>query len=118
MGNGAFRITSPGLVAFYWSGGSPKPHQVLDISDTGFYLLTQELWSPQTMLRVTLQRPDTEEGNPKHSITVLARVVRIGPDGVGHEFVMTESLKRKSFDLLPDKGTDPKALKRFLQPLQ
>jgi len=112
------RITSPGLVAFYWSGGSPKPHQVLDISDTGFYLLTQELWSPQTMLRVTLQRPDTEEGNPKHSITVLARVVRIGPDGVGHEFVMTESLKRKSLDLLPDKGTDPKALKRFLQPLQ
>jgi hypothetical protein len=112
------RTTSPGLVAFYWSGGSPKPHQVVDISDTGFYLLTEELWTPQTMLRVTLQRPDKEEGNPRHSITVLARVVRIGPNGVGHQFVMTESLKRKSLDLLPEKGTDAKALKRFLQPIQ
>ena len=111
------RITSPGLVAFYWSGGSPKPHQVVDISDTGFYLLTEELWTPQTMLRVTLQRPDKEEGNPRHSITVLARVVRIGPNGVGHQFVMTESLKRRSLDLLPEKGTDGKALKRFLQPI-
>jgi len=112
------RVRSPGLVAYYWSGGTPKPYQIADISASGFYLLTEDRWVPQTMLRVTLQRPDKEEGHPRHSITVLAKVVRVDSTGAGHEFVMTESLNRRTLDILPDQGTDRKALERFLQPLQ
>jgi hypothetical protein len=110
----SIRHRMPGMVSYHWTGGTPRPHEVADISDTGFYLITEDRWIPETMLRMTLQRPDKTEGNPRHSITVLARVVRIGSDGVGHEFVMTEALNRKSHDILPDRGTDRKALKQFL----
>jgi hypothetical protein len=108
------RHRMPGMVSYHWTGGTPRPHQVVDISDTGFYLITDDRWIPQTMLRMTLQRPDKKEGNPKHAITVLARVVRIGADGVGHEFVWNETLNRNTPDILPDQATDRKALRQFL----
>ena len=33
----------PGLVAYYWTGGTPQAHQIGDISSTGFYLLTKSV---------------------------------------------------------------------------
>lgn len=83
----------PGLVAYYWTGGTPQAHKIGDISTTGFYLLTDERWVPETMIRMTLQRPSVKGENPEEAISVISKVVRWGPDGVGYEFVLTDALE-------------------------
>ena len=105
----------PGLVAFYWSGGAPQPHEIVNISKSGFYLRTKDLWLPDTLVRMTLERPRGTRGEKKQSIGVLARVVRIDEDGVGHEFVTTEDLRRiRTRHILPKQGTSKKDLDAFL----
>jgi hypothetical protein len=112
----AERTSLPGLVAFYWSGGTPKPHEIVNISKTGLYLRTSELWSLETLVRMTLQRPVTDKKQKRESISVLARVVRIDKGGVGHEFVTAEALRNaRSMDVMPSRGTDWKELDRFLE---
>ena len=110
----SLRYQAPGLVAYYWTGGLPKAHEVADISPLGFYLRTSAPWVLHTMVRMTLQRSDKREGHPMHSLTVLAKIVRIDPDGIGHEFVFNETLNRNTRDILPDSATDVRALQKFL----
>jgi hypothetical protein len=81
------RRARPRLVGYYWDGGNPKPHELRDISADGFYLLTPERWYPGTLVMVSLQRIGAAESDPDRSITVHARVVRLGDDGVGLELV-------------------------------
>ena len=108
------RVVMPGLVAFYFTGGAPKPHEILNISSSGLYLRSKELWSPNTLVRMTLERDDPG-GEEKKSISVLARVVRVDDGGIGHEFVTTEVLARlNARDFLPSQGTNRKELDRFL----
>lgn len=112
----ASRSEIPGLVAFYWSGGAPRPHEIVNISKTGFYLRTKELWSPGTLVRMTLQRRQSSEEGDKESIGILARVVRIDEAGVGHAFVTSASLHSlRARDVLPEHGTNEKELERFLR---
>jgi len=108
------RLTLPGLVAFYFTGGAPKAHEIINISTTGLYLRSKELWSPNTLVRMTLERQDAEYGEKK-SISVLARVVRVDEGGIGHEFVTTEVLKNlRARDFLPQQGTNRRELEKFL----
>ena len=110
------RNTLPGLVAYYWTGGAPVPHEILNISKSGLYLRSKELWSPNTLVRMTLEKPDPEHGEKK-SISILARVVRIDDGGIAHEFVTTEVLARlHARDFLPQQGTNRKELEKFLSP--
>ncbi len=102
----------PGMFAHYFTGGAPKPHQVADISLTGFYLLTEDRWMTGTVIQMTMQKPSRRGG--KQSITVLSRVVRRGSDGVGAEFVMPESINSYTQDIQPSQATDRAALARFL----
>jgi hypothetical protein len=100
----------PGLVAFYFSGGAPRPHEILNISKTGLYMRTHEIWSPNTMVRMTLQRPDIHK-----SISVLTQVVRIDDGGVGHAFITSEILNGlRVRDVMPEHGTNQKELEEFL----
>jgi hypothetical protein len=101
------------MVAHYFTGGSPKPYDVADISMTGFYLLTDDRWMPETMIQMTLQKP-CAKGERKQSITVLSRIVRRGSDGVAAEFVMPEGLDPMSHDVQPSQATDRFSLARFL----
>lgn len=110
------RVHQPGLVAFYWSGGAPRPHEIINISKSGFYLRTREFWSQNTLVRMTLQRPSAITRDLR-SISVLARVVRIDEDGVGHEFVTTEDLVAlRSREIVPESGTNQADLESFLKP--
>jgi hypothetical protein len=109
----AYRRYVPGMVAHYYTGGAPKPHEVADISMTGFYLLTDDRWMPETMIQMTLQKP-CAKGERKQSITILSRIVRRGSDGVAAEFVMPEGLDPLSHDIQPSQATDRFALARFL----
>jgi len=109
----AHRRYVPGMVAHYYTGGAPKPHDVADISMTGFYLLTEDRWMPETMIQMTLQKP-CAKGERKQSITVLSKIVRRGSDGVAAQFVMPETLDPTSRDIQPSQATDRFALARFL----
>lgn len=110
------RMTVPGLVAYYWSGGAPKAHEIANISQSGFYVRTSDVWSPDTLVKMTLQRPKEKGDEQRRSIGVLARVVRIDENGVGHEFVTTEQLRSlRSFEIHPEEGTSRKDLQKFLE---
>jgi hypothetical protein len=84
----ATRVTDPGLVAYFFTGGSPRPHPVKNISVTGFYMYTDERWLPGTIIRITLQILGSSGDDPRDTITVHSRVVRWGVDGGGFEFVL------------------------------
>ena len=84
----AVRIPMPGLVAYFFTGGAPRPHPIKDISVTGFYMCTNERWLPGTIIRITLQMVEPRADGGRDSITVHSRVVRWGPDGGGFEFVL------------------------------
>lgn len=103
----------PGMAAYYFTGGAPKPHDVADISMSGMYVHTDDRWLPETMIRMTLQKP-CAKGEKKQSITVLSRIVRRGSDGVAAEFVMEEAVDPNSRDILPSQATDRFSLARFL----
>ncbi|WP_348261835.1 hypothetical protein P8935_18770 [Telmatobacter sp. DSM 110680] len=113
---GGERKTLPGLVVFYYNGGTPRPREVLNISTTGFYLHTDQFWSVDTMVKMTLQRPSLVKAGKSESISVLARVVRIDEGGVAHEFVTTGSLDSKIWrpEVRPDQETDRLELSQFL----
>jgi PilZ domain/TadE-like protein len=97
------RYANPGLVAYYWDGGAPKGHVVGDISSTGVYVNTKELWCVGTIVALTLQEAgDREATAAGSSITLPCRVVRHGEDGIGFNFVLKREEERK-------------ALKRFMR---
>lgn len=84
----AERAEEHGLHAHYWDGGPPQSRHVRDISFTGLYLHTEEQWSPGTLVKLTLQKTDSIDGDTERAITVLGQVVRSGVDGVGMRFVL------------------------------
>jgi hypothetical protein len=86
----ADRQTLPGLVAYFFTGGSPEPQRIANISVMGFYLETDERWMPGTVVRMTLQRQGTKGDDPADTITVNSRIVRWGSDGEGFEFILTD----------------------------
>lgn len=90
----AVRLPMPGLVAYFFTGGAPRPHPIKDISITGFYMCTNERWLPGTIIRVTLQMVDARSEGSRDAITVHSRVVRWGPDGGGFEFVLPGFLEQ------------------------
>jgi hypothetical protein len=110
------RESLPGLIAYYFTGGVSVGHEVRDISPTGMYIVTGERWYPGTVVRVTL----TDRHNPiaERSITVNAKSVRWGSDGVGLEFILEERKRGKSQHAARMElanGMDPEEVDEFLR---
>jgi PilZ domain len=101
----------PSLVAYYFTGGAPRAYQVTDISSSGFYVLTEEQWSPGTLVRMTLQRTDGSGKNVDDSIAVQSMIVRWVSEGMGLAFVVPRADLNES---LKENGVDKKTLERFL----
>lgn len=108
------RHRARGLVAYYYTGGAPKPHRIGDISTTGFYLLTEERWLPDTIIRMTLQRAGTEGDAPEDAISVVSKIVRCGMDGVGSEFILADTAGTKHGNPMPGATSSREDLVRFL----
>jgi hypothetical protein len=89
----ARRVAVEWLVAYFFTGGNPEPHKVRDVGQSGIYIYTEERWSPGSIIRLTLT--DAREPSPERSITLNARVVRWGNDGVGFKFVLQNSKPAK-----------------------
>lgn len=109
----AIRYTSPGLVAYYWTGGAPYSHQVGNISATGLFLLTKERWAPGTLIQMTLQQQDGR-ASKNNSICVLSEVVRWGDNGSGFNFVLSDYDNVREYGILPSESIDRKSVERFL----
>jgi hypothetical protein len=105
------------LVAYYFNGASPQARSVRDLSETGFYLYTEERWYPGTIVLMTLQRTDCADTDPLRALTVQAQAVRLGNDGIGFKFLPFDA--RQTQNMVGDmrSGADRKDLDRFLQQL-
>ncbi len=110
----AKRMRTPEIVAYFWTGGTPRPHSVANISVTGLYILTKDRWLPGTVLVMNLQWTDTDGNHPGDAISVLAKVIRSGDDGVGFQFVTSNDIDLLDGQHIPGKGSDRAALDRFL----
>jgi hypothetical protein len=116
----AQRHIEPRLVVFYWDGAVPQPRYIRDVSDTGFYLLTDQRWYPGTLITMTLQRTEKSKDGSKHSIAVQAKVIRSEEDGVALAFVFPKPENARSVTSIIAGGVglaDKKTLDLFLQPL-
>ena len=113
----ASRHSLPGLVAYHWTGGAPKAYHIGDISDTGFYLLTDERPFLETIVLMTLQITGSDGENPGTSIAVRTKVVRWGADGVGLAFVLSRPADSMRSETRPENGADQKTLEEFLKRL-
>jgi len=109
------RYSVPGLVAYYWTGGSPSSYSVGDVSATGLYLITRERWTPGTTIQMTLQKQDSSGKSVEGSICVLSQVVRWGDDGAGFNFVLSDYEDPTNLQVLPGEATSRKAVENFLQ---
>jgi hypothetical protein len=110
----ASRQPVAGLVAHFFTGGAPQPHEVRDVSPTGLYVVTTERWYPGTLVRMTLTKPDIGQSPTDRSITIQARSVRWGNDGVGLEFVVAPPKSRRGAPT-PLETVDATQLDAFLK---
>ncbi|HEY6489565.1 MAG: PilZ domain-containing protein [Terracidiphilus sp.] len=77
------RRPAPGCTALQWNDTSFRQHTIRDISATGIYLVTNERWPQGTQMLLTLHRTGAQGAKAEDQITLSARVVRWGEDGVG-----------------------------------
>jgi hypothetical protein len=107
-----------GLVAYFFTGGAPEPHEIRDVSSTGLFVVTTERWYPGTLIRMTLSKPDIGQAPSERSITINARSVRWGNDGVGLEFVVEPRRNSNRGPVSPIDAVDSKQLGHFLKLLE
>ena len=113
----AKRYLSPGLVAYYWTGGAPHCYDVANISATGLFLRTKERWAPETLLQMTLQKSKNGDNDEvgQASITVLSEVVRWGEDGTGFNFVLKDNNETAyAREFLSSEPLDRRSVEKFL----
>jgi hypothetical protein len=110
----AKRYPTPGVVAYYWTGGEPYSYHVGDMSATGLFLLTKERWAPGTLIQMTLQNQDGRVNNSDSSICVLSEVVRWGENGAGFNFILSDYENVFDYAILPGETIDRKSIERFL----
>jgi hypothetical protein len=111
----AKRYSTPDLVAYYFTGGTPRSFQVGDMSATGLYLLTPERWAPGTLIQMTLHKQDRSGGSPKNSICVLSELVRFDEKGAGFNFVLPDYKYLCAYGLRPEEVLDRKSIERFMR---
>jgi hypothetical protein len=105
------------LFAYFGTVCSSQPYEVGDISAVGFYMITPERWLPGSPFPVTLQRTDADLTEQDGSISVQARVVRSGSNGVGFEFVLEDSQNTPAGSM-PGCAATQEDMDRFLRAIQ
>jgi hypothetical protein len=110
----ASRAALPGLIAHFWTGGSPEAHEILNISSTGLYVLTEERWYPGTLIQMTLKKTGSSGSGGDASISLLVKANRWGNDGVGLGFVVRDPHAPRGGDGDQAGAIDREVLDRFL----
>ncbi len=97
---------------------APEAHGIRDISSSGLYIVTEERWYPGTLVLMTLQRTEGGEQVAERSISVLSRAVRWGQDGVGLQFILSDSKEARQGKAPALETIESKELNKFLQQLK
>lgn len=105
------------LFAYFGTVCTSQPYEVGDISPAGFYMITPERWLPGSPFPVTLQRTDADQTEHDSSISVQAKVVRLGSDGMGFEFILEDSQKTPPGSM-PGCAATQEDMDRFLKAIQ
>ena len=114
----AERHSSEGLVAYDFAGDAPRMHEVVDLSDNGLYLRTQERWEPGTLISLTLQPAGPFEVESSLRVEFDCGVVRVGADGVGLSIVLPAGMQLKLWEAPGRNGanqSDPMCVVRELR---
>lgn len=104
----AARLFEPDVLVYYWDGSTPVAHELRDISLTGAYLYTTERWYPGTIVRLLVQAKQKPAGADDFkepaaaSISIPAKVVWHGKDGVALQFIFRHPEDRKVLEQLID----------------
>jgi hypothetical protein len=114
----AIRECLPGLASYFWTGGVPVAHPIRDISLTGLYVVTEERWYPGTEVVMTLTKSDWGGEASDHSISLRARAVRWGSDGVGLGFLLAPPKNRNQGSSHMADEVDWHELHQFLERLK
>jgi hypothetical protein len=96
----AERRPAQGFAAHYRVGRSSRQGDIKNISSTGLFLLTEERWVPGTVVSLTLQMQSPLEAISEHPITVEAKTVLWGEDGVGFSFVLPDDPNARPWKFL------------------
>jgi hypothetical protein len=103
----ADRLTPSGLSALYGTESPSWPAGVKNISSTGIYLATEKRLRTGEVINLVLLEEDGElrieenpEKHPECRISVHARVVRQGEDGLGLSFVLPPGLDKTLWGVL------------------
>jgi hypothetical protein len=112
------RQPATGLVASFWTGGAPTVHTIRDISLTGLYVITSERWYIGTVVRMTLTKTEGMGRGIGSSICVRAAAVRWGNDGVGLQFVLQDTSKKRQGQRENLEGADRQQFDQFLKSLR
>jgi hypothetical protein len=86
------RHPAPDIAVIHPSGTTEKDDPVKDVSATGVYMLTQDRWDPGTPVPLTLHHTNIEDKGSAHGITLPAKTVRCGKDGVGLSFELPKDI--------------------------
>src|SRR5450631_889556 len=105
------------LAAYHLSGDALKQDIVKDISSSGLYLVTDERWLPGALISLTLQRKGPPEESSERRITLKARAVRWGEDGVGLSFILPTDVNLRLWDE-PLRNADETEAEGVLQKLR
>jgi hypothetical protein len=108
------RALAPDLAAYFWTGGTPQPHAILNISSTGMYVVTDERWYLGTLVQMTLRKASRDGAGAKASISILVRVNRWGNDGVGVAFVVRDHRSLRAGEVRLPEAIERKVLDKFL----
>jgi hypothetical protein len=79
------------------------------------YLLTDLRWYLGTVMMMRLQQVDSTDSDPDRSISVHAKTVRWGTDGVGMAFLPPGQSPPQNGHDPQSQGADPKSLKKFVR---
>lgn len=88
----AERRPVPGLEAIHWTGSSPGLDIVKNISSSGMYLVTRERWPQGEVNPIRLVYEELADDSPDHEVTLQAKAVRWGEDGMGLTFILPECM--------------------------
>jgi hypothetical protein len=102
----AERRPAHGFVAHYSSGGAARQDDIKNISSTGLYLLTEERWLPGTVIPLTLQMQSPLKEISERQITVQAKTVLWGEDGVGFSFVLPDDPNARPWKFLLENAAE------------
>ena len=98
------------LLAYYWSGGPVRPHELQNVSEYGAFIQTQDLWGFGTRLQIRLQECEQTNGEEERrnlSYLLEAVVTRCVPEGLEVQFVFPDRKHQRHFKQFLDTIQQP-----------